>query len=57
MPRAEVTLRDGQRLEVRIVDGDVELAHAGIWSQRLTREEAWQLAEALDAVATADDED
>ena len=28
------------------------LTVAGVWEQRLTREEAWELAEALDAVAT-----
>ena len=46
----------GQRGEVIRVEArgdEVRLANGTRWEQRLTREEAWRLAEALDEVATS----
>ena len=49
----EVEIAGGaERIRVE-VDGDgVLLRRDGRWRQRLTREESWRLAEALDEVAT-----
>ncbi len=55
--------KPGAAIEVSIADGAesirVEVDRLGLvisngtrWQQRLTREEAWRLAEAIDAVAT-----
>ena len=46
----------GQRGEVIRVEArgdEVRLANGTHWEQRLTREEAWRLAEAIDEVATS----
>ena len=45
------------RIRVESEQGGVRLARPGHWEEQLTREEAWELAEALDAVATAGPED
>ncbi len=45
----------GKRGEVIRVEGDansVRLSRLGVWEQRLRREEAWRLAEAIERVAT-----
>ena len=43
------------RIEAR---GDaIRLSRRGVWEQRLSREEAWRLAEAIEAVATAPDDE
>lgn len=53
MDPVRIVLESGESLTVRLVDGVVEIAREDRWLQRLTREEAWQLAEVLDDVATA----
>lgn len=52
-----IVLVSGETLTVRLVTGLVEIALEDHWLQRLTREEAWRLAEALDEVATTADDD
>jgi hypothetical protein len=46
-------LRTGEVLRVHAIDGEVELSSEGRWTVSLAREEAWDLAEAIDEVATA----
>ena len=48
-----VRLAEAEVLTVTIEGEFVVLAHAGRWEERLTRAQAWELAEALEAVATA----
>ena len=48
-----VRLAEAEALTVTIEGEFVVLAHGGHWVERLTRAQAWELAEALDAVATA----
>jgi len=48
-----VRLAEAEALTVTIEGEFVVLAHAGRWEERLTRAQAWELAEALEAVATA----
>ena len=43
----------GERIRVETRGEDVRVSRAGVWEQRISREEAWRLAEALDTVATA----
>lgn len=50
--QTSVPLSDGRELVVELWDEELILSVAGVWEQRLTREEAWELAEALDALAT-----
>ncbi len=45
----------GKRGEVIRVEGDtnrVRLSRLGAWEQRLSREEAWRLAEAIEDIAS-----
>jgi len=48
-----VTLADGRELVVRLEDELVVIAVPGQWTERLSREEAWELAETIDLVSTA----
>jgi hypothetical protein len=48
-----VRLRTGEVLRIHAVEGEVELSSEGRWTLSLAREEAWELAEAIDEVATA----
>ena len=48
-----IRLARSRWLTVTLEQGTVVLAARDGWSQRLTRAQAWALAEALDAVATA----
>ncbi len=54
MERIQIRLEGAESIVVR-TDGDehVVLENPGRWRQRLRREEAWELTEALDAIATA----
>ena len=48
-----VRLTSGETIVVRRIAADVVLVeNPGRWRQRLSREEAWQLLEALDEAAT-----
>ena len=54
MKAVEVTVADGA--EIIRIEADragITLTNGTRWRQALTREEAWQLAEAIDAVATS----
>jgi hypothetical protein len=51
-PVRRVQLRDGGLLEVRLREDTIVIGRVGGWSERLSRPEAWELAEALDAIAT-----
>ena len=52
--RRDVPVGDrGEVIRVEARDDQVRLANGTRWEQRLTREEAWRLAEALDEVATS----
>ena len=46
---------EGQVIRVELRDDRVHLSRPGAWDQRLTREEAWRLTEALDELPTAAD--
>ena len=48
-----VKLAGTEALTVTMDAEFVVLAHVGRWVERLTRAQAWELAEALEAVATA----
>lgn len=48
-----VSLADGRELVVRSEADDIVLGLRGGWSQQLKRDEAWELAEAIDRVSTA----
>ncbi len=56
MGRAAVRLHDGQVIELRL-EGDLVVIDSRDWRQSLTRDDAWALAEALDAVATGGSDD
>ncbi len=47
----------GERIRVETRGEDVRMSRASVWEQRISREEAWRLAEALDTVATAPSDD
>ncbi len=47
----------GERIRVESRDDAVRISRASVWEQRISREEAWRLAEALDTVATAPSDD
>jgi hypothetical protein len=51
-PVRRVQLRDGGLIEVRPLDDTIVIGRVGGWSERLSRPEAWELAEAIDAIAT-----
>jgi hypothetical protein len=51
-PVRRVQLRDGGLIEVRLIDDTIVIGRVGGWSERLSRSEAWELAEAIDAIAT-----
>ena len=53
MKVVEVTVAGGESIRVESSRHGITLANGSKWSQALTREEAWQLAEAIDAVATS----
>ena len=57
MEPVTLMLASGASLTVRLIEGALQITSGEGWEQRLTREEAWRLAEALDALATAADED
>ena len=44
--------RTGERIRAESAPGGLLLSSGDRWRQPLTREEAWRLAEAIDAVAT-----
>ncbi len=49
----EVSIADGaESIRVEVDRLGLVLSNGTRWQQRLTREEAWRLAEAIDAVAT-----
>ncbi len=49
----EVSISGGGETIQVVARGDgIAISHGNRWRQRLTREEAWRLAEALDEVAT-----
>ena len=53
MTPVEVTVAGGaETIRVEPSPRGIMLTNGGRWSQALTREEAWRLAEAIDAVAT-----
>ena len=57
MKAVEVTVADGaETIRVEPSRDGMTLRNGAKWSQALTRKEAWQLAEAIDAVATSADE-
>ena len=43
----------GETIRVEAGENAVHLSRRGAWEQRLTREEAWRLAEAIEHVASA----
>lgn len=45
--------KQGEVIRVEARGTEIHLANGSRWAQRLTREEAWRLAEAIDAVATS----
>ncbi len=47
----------GESIRVETRDHDVRISRRGAWEQRLSREEAWRLAEAIETVATAPDDE
>ena len=47
----------GERLRISIEHDVVQIENPGAWHQRMTREDAWRLAEALDDLATGAVED
>ncbi len=47
----------GELLRVEARGDEVRVANGTRWEQRLTLEEAWELAEAIDEVATASSSD
>lgn len=51
-PSASVPLGHSRFLGVHLDDDIVVLAVLGSWEERLTREQAWLLMDALDLVAT-----
>lgn len=55
MDHIVVELRQGESIVVRVEGREVVLENQAHWLQRLTREEAWRLAEALDEMATSRD--
>ena len=58
MKALEVTVAGGpETIRVERSRRGITLTNGNKWSQTLTREEAWQLAEAIDAVATSTSED
>ncbi len=56
MPRAEIKLGDGDVIEVRL-EGDAVVLSTSRWQQSLSREEAWDLMEAIEAISTRTHED
>ena len=57
MKVVEVTVSGGaETIHVEPSRDGITLTNGTRWIQVLTREEAWRLAEAIDAVATAADE-
>ena len=58
MKAVDVSVADGaETIRVEPSRRGITLTNGSKWSQALTREEAWQLAEAIDAVATSTSED
>jgi hypothetical protein len=51
-PVRRVQLRDGGLVEVRLVEDAIVIGRVGGWTERVSRPEAWELAEAIDAMAT-----
>ena len=50
---AEVSITDGaQTIRVQVDANGLLISNGTRWQQRLTREEAWRLAEAIEAVAS-----
>ncbi len=57
MKAVKITVGDGaETIRIEPTHHGIVLMNGSKWSQVLTREEAWQLAEAIDAVATSADE-
>lgn len=52
MQQRIIELTSGERLRIRIDHDQVHLENPDQWQQRLSREDAWRLAEALDDLAT-----
>ena len=53
MTSVEVTVADGsETIRIEPSRRGITLRNGSKWNQVLTREEAWRLAEAIDAVAT-----
>ena len=50
--RLQVDLRNGRAILVERAGDEIRISVAGEWEERLRREEAWELAETLDAVST-----
>ena len=51
---AEVSIADdAQTIRIEFDRSGLLISNGTRWQQRLTREEAWRLAEAIEAVATA----
>jgi antitoxin component of MazEF toxin-antitoxin module len=48
----EIQLRNGTTIHVSLGGETILVVAAGRWKQELSREEAWELSEALDDVAT-----
>ena len=58
MAAVDVPIGDrGESIRVETRDHAVRISRRGAWEQRLSREEAWHLAEAIETVATAPDDD
>lgn len=50
----EVSIANGaETIRIEVDRGGLRISNGTRWQQRLTREEAWRLAEAIDSVATA----
>lgn len=53
MQERTIELTSGERLRISVDRDAVQLENPGAWHQRMTREDAWRLAEALDELATS----
>lgn len=53
--KQEISLDDGRMVVVWLAGELVVVEVPGIWRQEFTREQAWELMEAIDAVSTAAD--
>ena len=52
-----IPVAGGETIRVEPSRRGITLTNGDRWQQRLTREEAWRLAEAIDAVATSAGDD